>query len=104
MLALLYYVLHATACLTRRSLGEGRPGTKLGSLLSFYFLVYTSNVCLLYCFHGKVCMVAKQNSILSLYFMLTLSIAKICYRDPHISLLIGNSLYMDHAAVFHAVV
>lgn len=50
------------------------------------------------CLHRKIFMEVKQNPILSLYIKLIHSVAKNCYRDPHISLIFGN-MCMDQAAV-----
>lgn len=46
----------------------------------------------------------KQNLILNVYFVLAPAIGKICFRDPHISLLTVNNLYMIHAAVLYTAV
>lgn len=104
VLTLLCYFSHAIACLTRQTFRWRQAWHNARSLLSFYFSVYMSYVCFLSCFHREICMTVKQNSTLNLYIILALSTDKICFRDPHISPLIGNSLYMIHAAVFYTAV
>lgn len=81
VLALLYSILHAITCLTRQVFRWSQAWHKAKSLLS-YFLVYMSYVCLLSRLRREICVMVKENPILNLYFILALSIDKICFRAP----------------------